>query len=231
MEKNDYKTKLLGEIVTNDFRAAEIFTRRGLDFCCGGSKTLDLACQEKSIAVSVVIDELESLNNTPALMHQNFKDWPLDFLADYIVNTHHKYVWKTLPELKFYTTKIANVHGSSHPEIIEVSLLFNQINTELQQHLKMEEEVLFPAIKKIVKNGSEKTRKLIRSEIERMHHEHDFAGGAMDTIQVITNGYQLPPDGCNTYMVTLNLLHQFENDLHIHVHLENNILFPKSLNL
>ena len=138
---------------------------------------------------------------------------------------------KNLPELVFYTQKIANVHGDHHPELIEIANLFEKINAELLQHLKNEEEVLFPAIKEVVNTNSKKSKDTINSEINRMLGEHDFAGGAMDKINVISKGYKVPEDGCNTYKVAFKLLEQFEDDLHTHVHLENNILFPKALEL
>jgi regulator of cell morphogenesis and NO signaling len=116
-----------------------------------------------------------------------------------------------------------------HPELTEVADLFSQINRELLQHLKNEEEVLFPAIKEAEKSGSENAKAIIGSEIARLSGEHEFAGGAMDKINVITGNYRVPPDGCNTYNVAFQLLSQFEDDLHVHVHLENNILFPKAL--
>jgi len=141
------------------------------------------------------------------------------------------YVLKTLPELMFYTRKIADVHGDHHPELVEIASIFSQINTELLQHLKNEEEVLFPAIKKAVADSDEEVRKVIGSEIERMEGEHDFAGGAMDKINILSKQYLLPEDACNTYRVAFQLLEQFEDDLHVHVHLENNILYPQALKL
>ncbi len=231
MEQRVFNQMRLGEIVADDFRTAEVFKEVGIDFCCGGKLSLEQACAEKSLAVSAVVKKLEELQTRPSIPGQNFKDWSLDFLADYIVNTHHKYVLKSLPDLVFYTKKIANVHGEHHPELLEVADLFDKINSELLQHLKNEEEVLFPAIKEVLKTNSPKAKETILSEITRMNGEHEFAGGAMDKINEITKGYQVPADGCNTYLVTFKLLQQFEDDLHIHVHLENNILFPKALTL
>ncbi len=230
-ENNKYEEITIGEIVASDFRAAEIFKNAGIDFCCGGKKSLDSACNEKSIDPSVVVKQLKDLENVPVNQNQNFNDWGLSFLADYIVNTHHRYVLKSLPELVFYTKKIASVHGSHHPELIEVAGLFEKINTELLQHLKNEEEVLFPAIKEVINSNSAVARATIQSEISRMSGEHESAGGAMDRINEITSGYLVPEDGCNTYNVAFKLLKQFEDDLHVHVHLENNILYPKALAL
>lgn len=231
METTHFHNKTLGEIVAYDFRTAEVFKQSGIDFCCGGKKNLQEACAEKSIEVDQLVVKLQEITSSPASNAQNFKAWKLDFLADYIVNTHHEYVLKQLPELVFYTNKIADVHGAHHPELIQVANLFEKINVELLQHLKMEEEVLFPAIKEALKSNSAKAKESIQSEISRMFGEHDFAGGAMDQIRILTNDYAVPADSCNTYAVALKLLEQFEDDLHTHVHLENNILFPKALAL
>jgi len=231
MEKLLLNNKMIGEIVAEDFRAAEIFKNAGIDFCCGGKMGLEQACAEKNINLEQFISKLNELQNEPADRSQNFKDWDLAFLCDYIVNTHHQYVLKTLPQLVAYTQKIASVHGNNHAELIEIGELFGKINTEMVQHLRNEEEVLFPAIKEVLKTNSTEAKTIIVSEISRMNGEHEFAGGAMDKINEITNGYTVPSDGCNTYMVTFKLLKQFEDDLHIHVHLENNILFPKALKL
>jgi regulator of cell morphogenesis and NO signaling len=226
----NYETPI-GEIVANDFRAAEIFTRAGIDFCCGGKKSLRESCEEKNLDIETLTADLIKVSESPVSYAQNFKEWDPGFLCDYIVNTHHKYVLKTLPELLFYTQKIASVHGENHAELVEVARLFAQINDELNQHLQHEEEDLFPAIKRMLISPNDADRTIIRSEIDRMIGEHDFAGGAMDTINQITNGYSVPEDGCSTYQVAFKLLHEFEDDIHVHVHLENNILFPKAYKL
>ncbi|MDP4208530.1 MAG: iron-sulfur cluster repair di-iron protein [Bacteroidota bacterium] len=227
----NYKDLSLGEIVANDFRTALVFKNVGIDFCCGGKKSLQEACDEKGLKIDEIANELLELQVQPANSSQNFNSWDLGFLADYIVNTHHKYVLKNLPELVFYTQKIASVHGGHHPELLEVADLFSKINEELRQHLQKEEEILFPAIKLALITPSLETTKTIASEIERMSTEHEFAGGAMDKINELTHGYTIPEDACNTYTVSLKLLQQFEDDLHVHVHLENNILYPKAMNL
>jgi regulator of cell morphogenesis and NO signaling len=229
MDRINYNELSLGDIVANDFRSALIFKDAGLDFCCGGKKTLQQACAEKSLKPEPIAELLDELKNQHIDSSKDFNSWDLAFLTDYIVNTHHKYVLKVLPELVFYTDKIAKVHGSNHPELIEVADLFVKVNAELLQHLQKEEEVLFPAIKEVMKTKSTEARKTIASEISRMSGEHEFAGGAIDFINELTGNYAVPEDACNTYLVTMKLLNQFEDDLHIHVHLENNILYPKAL--
>jgi regulator of cell morphogenesis and NO signaling len=226
MKKND---QLLGDIVADDFRTASIFSEAGLDFCCGGKKTLETACSEKGISTDEIIEKLSQLEESAPGSGQNFNTWTLDFLCDYIVNTHHSFVKSALPDLIFYTQKIAVVHGENHSELITVKELFSKLNSELVQHLRNEEEVLFPAIKEALKTKSTDSLRTIKSEIARMNNEHEFAGACMDRIHEITGGYEVPADGCNTYHVTFKLLKQFEEDLHIHVHLENNILYRKAL--
>lgn len=221
----------VGEIVTNDFRASSVFKNAGIDFCCGGNQSFKEACLENGINQLQLESELKDLEHQPISPSMNFKEWEPGFLSDYIVNTHHKYVAKSLPELLFYTDKIANVHGDHHPELIKVAELFKQINEELIPHMKNEEEVLFPAIKEVISSASPKAKETIISEITRMAGEHESAGAAMDEINKITKGYLVPADGCNTYEVSFKMLEQFEDDLHIHIHLENNILFLKALEL
>ncbi len=226
-----YKQTKIGDIVTQDFRAAEVFKKAGIDFCCGGSQSLEAACRDKKLDVAEIESELEKLENSEPGSSHKFNEWKLDFLCDYIVNTHHQTVMKLLPELTFYTQKIAEVHGDNHPELSEIANLFAQVDTELRQHLRNEEEVLFPAIREVLKTNSAESKATIISEITRMTGEHEFAGGAMDKINELSHHYAVPEDGCNTYRVAYKLLEQFEDDLHIHVHLENNILYPKAMKL
>jgi len=231
MSNTEFKDIQIGTIVADDFRTSKVFTDVGIDFCCGGKQSVGEACKDLSLDVAELEREVEKLKSEPISHSQNFKEWDLGFLIDYIVNTHHKYVVKTLPELVFYTDKIASVHGEHHPELLDIAKKITAVNEELTQHLKMEEEVLFPAIKSQLANPTDESRAIITSEISRMLGEHDFAGGAFDEINRITEGYKTPEDACNTYMVAFKTLKQFEDDIHVHVHLENNILFPKSLKL
>lgn len=227
--KKALKEPTIGEIVASDIRKAEVFKKYGIDFCCGGKSTLTETCKQKGINRIDLEMDLKKATVAPVDPSQDYNNWEPDFLCDYIKNTHHKYVWKTLPELLFYTEKIASVHGANHSELYQVADLFETINDELRQHLKQEEEVLFPAIKEAFSNGTTSKKGIVTSEIERMSAEHELAGEAMDKINAITGNYSVPADGCNTFHVTYRMLSQFEDDLHRHVHLENNILYPKAL--
>ena len=221
----------IGDIVAADFRTAQLFKEANIDFCCGGDMSLEDACTVNGVDPDKFIKDLEAISETPDQTGKNYKDWDLNFLCDYIINTHHKYVKKTLPDLLEYTQKIASVHGDTHPELIEVAHLFEQLEAELKQHLAKEEEVLFPAIKEAISSNSAESKAIIASEINRMATEHEFAGGTMDKINHITDRYSLPEGACRTYEVCFKMLSEFEDDLHIHVHLENNILYKKALKL
>lgn len=230
-KESNFNEMTVGEIVTADFRAAGIFREAGIDFCCGGDKSLDEACQEKKMNKVEVLDKLNELTQTEIESTLNFNELELGFLTDYIVNTHHKFVLKSLPDVLFYTHKIATVHGDYHPELIEIAYLFEDINRELRQHLQHEEEVLFPAIKEVLKTNRAEDKSVILSEITRMKGEHEFAGEAMDKINRLSKNYEVPEDGCGSYKLAYTMLNRFEDDLHVHVHLENNILYPKALQL
>lgn len=231
MSTVEFKDIQIGKIVADDFRTSNVFTAAGIDFCCGGKQSVGEACKDLNLDVTEFEQKIEEVRSEPINQSLNFKEWDLPFLIDYIVNTHHKYVIKTLPELVFYTNKIADVHGENHPELIGIAKDIVAVNAELIQHLKMEEEVLFPAIKAQLANPTTETKAIIVSEINRMVGEHDFAGGTLDEINRITEGYKTPADACGTYQVAFKTLQQFEDDIHVHVHLENNILYPKALKL
>ncbi|MFN8258991.1 MAG: iron-sulfur cluster repair di-iron protein [Bacteroidales bacterium] len=226
-----YEQKTVGQIVAENFRTAEVFKSAGIDFCCGGNKTLDESCIELGIHQESLLRMIEEVQLIKPDYAHNYNEWEISFLADYIRNTHHEYVKNNILQIKGYTTKISNVHGQNHPELIEIAILFEKIYEELSQHLINEENVLFPAIKEIVKSGSGDAGKIIKSEIERMNGEHEFAGSSMDRIKKLSKGYILPEDACPTYRLAYKYLSEFEEDLHVHVHLENNILFPKALQL
>jgi regulator of cell morphogenesis and NO signaling len=229
MEEIQNKSITIGDIVARDFRTASIFKGAGIDFCCGGKKTLAETCAEKGIDQDALMEKLENAESVPGTIIHDFNEWQPGFLCDYIVNVHHGYVRKSLPDLVFYTQKIAKAHAEHHPELLEVADLFTQVNSELLQHMKKEETLLFPAVKELFSSGSEKAKQTINAEITLLLGEHEFAGGAIDRISAITDGYKLPEDACSSYRIAFDLLEKFGDDLHTHVHLENNILFPKTL--
>ena len=227
----DLRSMKVGDIVTEDFRAAEIFKREGIDFCCGGNQSLEQVAKEKNLNIAEIEYKLNNLDEVVSNRQLNYNDWNLDFLCDYIVNEYHNKVYKLLPQLMAYLNKLVQVHGANHPELKEIADLFSLVNTELPIHQRQEEEVFFPAIKEALRTNSVQAKEIITSQIAPMMDEHELIGGTIDKINVLSKRYSLPDDGCNTYRLTYKLLEEFEDDLHTHVHLENNILYPKALNL
>jgi len=225
------KEMKVGDIVTDDYRAAEIFKQQGIDFCCGGNQSLEQAAKGKKLDIAALENKLNNLDKVTTNNQLNFKDWNLDFLCDYIVNEYHKRVIIVLAQIMAYLERIVQVHGALHPELKEIADLFSLINIELPIHQRQEESVFFPAIKDVLITNSSHSKVIINSQNSLMMDEHELIGDTMDKIKVLSDNYSVPADGCNTYQVTYKLLEEFENDLHIHVHLENNILYPKALKL
>jgi regulator of cell morphogenesis and NO signaling len=231
------KDETLGEIAAKDLRKAQIFKKYGLDFCCGGKKTVKEACKEKGLDVTRIEQELQQAEKIPASRPLPYNEWNLDFLADYIVNTHHSYVKKNLPDIKLYADKVAKVHGERHEELIPVRELVDGIYTEMMNHMVKEESVLFPYIKELVaaKNNTQPLYAshfgTVQNPINMMEMEHEAVAKNLSDIRELTNDYVLPEDACASYSLLYRLLDEFENDLHLHVHLENNILFPKALDI
>ncbi len=231
-------SKTLGELATEDYRKAEVFRKFGLDFCCNGGRTLKEACSQKGIDVGAVEAALSEVDRLPAGRHQlDFSSWDLDFLADYIVNTHHKYVRSSLPLLDELSQKVARVHGRAHPEVIQIAHHYAAVAKELSDHMVKEESVLFPYIKQLTnanKNGTALARPgfgTIANPIRMMEEEHDSAGDHSRRIRELSSDFTLPEDACASYRLLFGKLEEFEGDLFEHIHLENNILFPKSIKM
>jgi len=227
----------LGEIVAKDLRKAEVFKKYDLDFCCGGKKTVKEACAEKGLDVTKIEQELQNADkNVSTARPLPYNDWNLDFLADYIVNTHHSYVKKTIPDIRGYAEKVAKVHGAHHPELLEINKLAQEVCDEMSEHMIKEETVLFPYVKHIVNTKGKGYVKFdsldnVKEPIDIAVTEHELVGGNMDKIKDLSNNFKVPEDGCASYAYLFKTLNEFEDDLHIHIHLENNILFPKVLKL
>jgi regulator of cell morphogenesis and NO signaling len=228
--------KTLAEIVTDNIRSAVIFEEFGLDFCCNGNRSLKSACVEKNVDVQKIVNELSSIsvNENGSL---NVNDWQLDFLVDYIINNHHQYVRRMIPVISLHADKVASVHGTNHPETLKIADLFLAVREELEGHMMKEERILFLQIKQMVLTQKENSQFFlptfgtIQNPIKMMELEHTNAGDAMHQIRELSNNYTHPEDACNTFKALYSELKEFEEDLHKHIHLENNILFPKSIEL
>lgn len=232
----EIKSKHIGEIVAEDFRTAAIFKKHGIDFCCKGGRTVDEACEAKNLNPDEIFREINNLpddNNGST----DFKSWALDLLADYVEKTHHRYVEEKTPIIQAFLEKLCKVHGDRHPELFEIRELFDESAKDLAAHMKKEELILFPFIRNLVKmklRGSDfefPPFGTVENPVNMMKHEHTIEGERFRKIGEKSDEFTPPADACNTYRVTFAMLQDFENDLHKHIHLENNILFPNSISL
>lgn len=235
LEKNTQKQ--IGEYVAEDYRTAAVFSKYKIDFCCNGGRTLDEACQKKDINSNQLLDELNAVLNNKGNQAIDYKSWPLDLLIDYIEKKHHRYVEEKIPVIRQFLDKLCRVHGERHPELFKINELFTGSAGDLAAHMKKEELILFPFIKKMV-NATLDGKAIeaphfgtVENPIALMKEEHDNEGGRFREIATLTDNYNPPTDACNTYRVTFAMLNEFEQDLHLHIHLENNILFPQAIKL
>jgi regulator of cell morphogenesis and NO signaling len=227
----------LGEIAVKDLRKAQVFKKYGLDFCCGGKKTVKQACAEKGLDVTKIEQELQQADKINSSRPIPYEEWSLDFLADYIVNTHHSYVKRTLPDIRAYAKKVMKVHGDLHPELLPIRQKVEEVNEELTAHLIKEERVLFPYIKELV-TAKDNVQPLhaahfgtIQNPINMMEMEHELVGRNLAEIRELSKNYLLPEYACASFKLLYRMLVEFEDDLFLHIHLENNILFPKALEM
>jgi len=231
----DLTTINIGEIVAQDFRTAAVFKKYGIDFCCKGNRTIEDACSKKGIDQESIYRDIERLPGKSGEI--DYTSWPLDLLADYVEKKHHRYVEEKTPYLLQFLNKLCKVHGNTHPELFEINDLFNQTAVSLAEHMQKEEMVLFPFIREMVKiqNKGEAYNPpafgTVENPVNMMKHDHEEEGERFRKISQLANGYTPPADACNTYRVTYAMLEEFENDLHLHIHLENNILFPGAVRM
>lgn len=230
---SEYSDKLVKDIVLQVQGSAEVFEKYGIDFCCGGNRTLQSACEKKGINTEDVETDLAkaTMNRADAL---RFDSWELDFLANYIVNNHHSYVKNAIPGTLARVQKINAVHGERHPFLAEVENSYKQLSQEMISHMRKEEDILFPMINTLAtakREGRkvENVKRVITAPINMMELEHDQAGALTEKIRELTSNYTLPADACTTFALAYKELQEFERDLHKHVFLENNILFPKAI--
>ncbi len=234
------KTPLVDETLADLVLAypagAAVFSQYGIDFCCGGQRSFTEVCAEANLDPETLKAEIQATSGSPSGIPAKANMWSLDFLADYIVQNHHQYVAEAIPEITQLLNKVVMVHGPQHPELTTVQSAFRDVSRELQMHMIKEERVLFPAIRQLVqaqKSGDADDYAppfgSVANPIRMMEHEHADAGSALETIRKVTSNFALPADGCSSYRLLYKQLEAFEIDLHQHVHLENNILFPKAI--
>jgi regulator of cell morphogenesis and NO signaling len=223
--------RTVGDIVAEDWRAAAVFEEFGIDFCCGGRRSVADACQAAGVDAAAVERALEQLHIVDST--EEAAQWPVARLVDHIVAAHHDYVRVALPRIAGYLAKLAQVHGARHPELAQVAAEFEVMGRDLLQHMRKEEHVLFPYIRDLEGPARPGPSPFgtVENPIRMMEREHEEAGAQLREIRRLTSDYTAPADGCTTYRVCFEELAHFERDLHRHVHLENNILFPKAVQL
>lgn len=231
------KEGIIGQMVAEDYRTAAVFKKFGIDFCCQGNRTIEDACVKKGASVEEILKLLNNVETSSTGQGIDFDSWPLDLLTDYIEKKHHRFVVEKSAEIRPFLKKIVEVHGQNHPELLEIKNEFEASLGELTMHMQREELLLFPFIRKLLEaksKGKEKPKSLfgsVENPIQQMQNEHHDEGERYRKISRLSNEYIAPLDACNTYKVSYALLREFEDDLHFHIHLENNILFPKAMEL
>lgn len=233
IKKNEEDMPTVGEIAAKDMRKAEKMKQLGIDFCCGGKKSLKEACEEKGLELDQVQAALEEASRKSTSAPQfDFTSWEPAFLADYIVNVHHGYIRQHTPVLMELSEKVTGHHGSSFPFLAETHDHLHALLSELDTHMKKEEQILFPYIRMLSQgvpaNGGFQS---VKEPVDVMEHEHEHAGMHAAAIRRLTNDFTPPAGACNSFRLLYAKMEDFENDLHQHIHLENNILFPKAISM
>ncbi|WP_439185360.1 iron-sulfur cluster repair di-iron protein [Carboxylicivirga taeanensis] len=222
----------VGDIVKENFRTAQLFDKNKIDFCCGGSISIEEACSKADIDTKGLISELKIILSSNDADTAYINALNADELCDYIEKRHHSYVREHMPFLLQKLEKLCQVHGDNHTELHTIKELFEGATKDLSNHLIKEEQELFPYIRLLAKKTLPQHKiGFISTTIDTLDSEHQTEGDRFAEIARLSNNYTCPPDACNTYRITIQTLKEFEQDLHRHVHLENNILFLKALEL
>jgi regulator of cell morphogenesis and NO signaling len=231
------KVPTVGEMAAADVRKANVFKKFGIEFCCGGNKSLPKACTDLNLDLGLVEEALVNAVSENKDYSFDFKKWEPDFLIDYIYNQHHTYFYDEYPHISNLMEKVVKHHTKNHPPLAEVEKLFFTLERELIGHFAEEENTVFPLIKKLYhanKNESdisEENMKQLTVALHEMQAEHEDAGGILKRIRFATNNYNPPASACTSFKLLYHKLKCLEEDLHQHIHLENNVLFPKAVAL
>jgi len=230
-------TQTVREIALNQPSSIRVFEEFGIDYCCGGRKPLGVVCAEKEIEIDEVLAALASAAAQTVPVSKDWNKASLKELSDHIVSRHHSYARQELPRLHTLAEKVVKRHGSKHTELPEIQSALKSLDQELTQHLAKEEMVLFPYIAKMEgalvegKPRPESCFGTVANPVAMMTKEHDAAGALLAKIRELSHNFTLPEDACPTYHGFYDSLKEFERDLHQHIHLENNILFPRAIDM
>lgn len=230
----DLSNYTLAQIVKDDYRAASVFEKYHLDYCCKGRRTVEQACADDDIEKTDLLNELAAVMLNAIMARPDYFDHlPLQKLADHIIKTHHSFVRKDMPLIHGYLKKLYTKYGAQHMALAKILEIFSNLQLELDKHIKKEENILFPFIGKLEQEGdgivNSPQRINLQLPVAIMEDEHADAVNALAQIRELTNNYTVPANACTTYRLAYTALQAFEHDLHQHIHLENNILFPKAL--
>jgi regulator of cell morphogenesis and NO signaling len=232
---SSYTNRTISEIVRTDYRTADIFKKYGINYCCGGNLSMQEACTQKDLNLEAISYELQqATRNVQLFNHLDFDNWKIDFLADYIVNVHHAYLYKTLPGLEVSMISFVNSHSKQHPEFLQIQDLFLELSGLVLKHIKEEEDVIFPYIKQIDNTYRRKETygslfvKTLRKPMAAMDVEHHRIKELLQELRAAAGNYEIPEKACTNHQVIFKKLQEFDNDLVQHKHLENNILFLKA---
>ncbi len=227
----------LGRLVAERPAAAAVLEQYGIDYCCGGKRSLEEACREKGINVDELLHQIvqreAEARKRAAEPATNWLERPLSQLCDHIEQTHHAYLRNELPRLSALMEKVVATHAQKHPELHELHRVFNELRRELETHMIKEEHVLFPAIRRLEQDALPAAFPFgsVANPIGVMEAEHESAARALERIRELTAGYRVPEDACEAYRALLNGLRELTFDLHRHIHKENHILFPRAVEL
>lgn len=233
------EAKTVRDIVFDDYRTADVFRKWGINYCCGGNLPLAEACSAKQIDPAAMEQELKQATRTITLSNSTaFNEWPVPFLTDYIVYVHHSYLKRALPQLRQLMASFVPGHLKKYPHLAEVQQTLQDLADELEEHLKEEEESIFPYVKQINSTYSQKEKygslfvRTMRKPLgQTVEKDHSRIASLLKQLRQQTKGYTFGPDACANYRVIYNKLKEFDADLVQHKHLENNILFPKALEM
>lgn len=232
MEQTFTETSVVGEIVTKFPKASDLFKSYRIDFCCGGNRPLIEAIRERNLSVEEVLTNLNTLYQETEALNKTRIEWEhasYSELIDYIINKHHRYINEELPKLSPYVTKVLRVHGAGQPHLAQIHRLFHELRVELEQHLIKEETVDFPLLLEVEKNRTDENYRKLQKVVDELEDEHSHAGTILKELREITNNFTPPEGACGTYRLVYQRLEDLEADLFQHIHLENNVLFPRAV--
>jgi regulator of cell morphogenesis and NO signaling len=229
----------VSDIVNNDYRTAEVFRKYGIEYCCAGKWPLQMVLETRELDAAAIIKELELSIHPIGIPHDlPFEKWDIDFLIDYIVNIHHAYLKKALPDTKEELEKFAEGHYKQFPKLTELVLVFKGLTLEMLPHLKHEEEIIFPYIRQISHAFHNKASyasllvRTLRKPVENvMEHEHESVNRILAQMRLLTDSYTPPEHCCTNHRVMFSKLLEIDTNLAQHVHLENAVLFPRSIEM